>query len=193
MRLSYLLCPKQKNNTHPMRVHCTNCGRDGHAKWQCTRPTKSTAVRKADVRRLSPGERDREPDCVVTPAGSSALPVDTHNPSSRKGSGVESLRTPTEGRKGRDSTSGGARAKLRDPSAVLTQTAAQPPVGTNSRHTNLARSAHKGENPRHADGGKPLTQTRPAKFNKTAYQREYMARYRSEIKSGKRVPKRKGE
>lgn len=113
-------------------------------------------------------------------------PVDTHNPSSPKGSGVESLRTPTEGRKGRDSTSGGARAKLRDPSAVLTQTAAKPPVGTNSR------VAHKGSASASAEGASSIPAT-GAKFDKVAYQRVYMAKWRSEIKSGKRVPKRKGE
>lgn len=68
-----------------------------------------------------------------------------------------------------------------------------PREGSIAYGTNLARSAHKGENPRHADGGKPLTQTRPAKFDKVAYMAKYMARYRAEIKSGKRVPKRKGE
>lgn len=108
-----------------MRVHCTNCGRDGHAKWQCTRPTKSGASPRAESSK---------------PESDTLGKVASRNPSSRKGSGVESLRTPTEGRKGRDSTSGGARAKLRDPSAVLTQTAAQPPVGTNSNPVQDAKA-----------------------------------------------------
>ena len=130
-------------------------------------------------------------------AGTQALPVDTNNPSSPKGSGVESLRTPTEGRKGRDSTSGGARAKLRDPSAVLTQTAAQPPVGTNSvvAHPRPGEKVSAGQHSTGSQAGYDGAPAGQSKFDKKAWMREYMkiymARYREDVKSGKRTPKKK--
>jgi hypothetical protein len=315
-----------------MRVHCTNCGRDGHAKWQCTRPTKSTgrisdasinkdgtprknarylvdcvfqicgkkfeaipnevkrgkaktcskscaasmaerpdtsgennpnwkggisaggktarynekypekhaahrmmtsAIRKGELVRgacevcgeiKTDGHHDdyskpldvrwlcRKHHIEAHHGRFGALPVDTNNPSSRKGSGVESLRSSEPvvlnsanpqrlGRATRkdallsapNTNSSGAETGASPSSHGALDTTSAGTVGNKDRHTNLARSAHKGENPRHADGGKPLTQTRPAKFDKVAYMAKYMAKWRAEIKSGKRVPKRKGE
>lgn len=60
------------------------------------------------------------------------------------------------------------------------------PVDTNSVRVQKASTGN-------ADGGKPLTQTRPAKFDKAAWMRErmpaYMRKYRAEVKAGMRIPK----
>lgn len=108
-----------------------------------------------------------------------ALPVDTNNPSSPKGSGVESLRssepvgllTPNPQRLG------GATRKDASPTAPNTN------AGSPSQ---VRPPAHNGV----IAGSNPAPAT---KFDKVAYQRVYMAKWRAEIKSGKRVPKRKGE
>jgi hypothetical protein len=104
-----------------------------HAVWDC-RQKSTAALKETQVRK-------HRCDTVFPSdhqAGTQALPVDTNS------TNYENVAAPS--------------TRFMEVATTFAGT-----VGNEDRHTNLARSAHKGENPRHADGSTPLTQTRPTK------------------------------
>lgn len=69
------------------RVNCTNCGRDGHPKWQCPYPPKESTAALKEVPTSKAGyqatlqvaKASSDEEGLDARAGTQALPVDTNS------------------------------------------------------------------------------------------------------------------
>lgn len=148
------------------RVHCTNCDRDGHAHWQCTRPKKlgsSSTVERLPVKQ---GVEGSSPSFPATSKGAVAQRKErgTSKPKA-VGSNPTSISKPrtlsSEAEQGAFNT----KADGSIPSAFTS-------AGSSSGRTAEFDSANVGSNPAPASKklGRPSTG-----FDKKAYNRAYMA------------------
>lgn len=154
-----------------MRVTCTNCG-GSHPVFEC----KSAAKKSTDAREIGP----------VIKGQAHAMREGHERTAAEPGTKVASALSATALDVANQGNGRGTKPKAETVSAGKKAL----PVDTNSLQDQNASSGN-------ADGSKPLTQTRPAKFDKKAWMRAnmpaYMKRYRAEVKAGLRTPKPRSE